>query len=263
MSYRRILIDTGEEETAAEYIKTLRQVLKEEKATIEHMIITHWHLDHMGGANSVQDLVKSMNLAGTCSTIWKLPRSEEDDGESEAESSTKWQALKDGQIMEVEGAKLHVYHTPGHSTDHSSLLLEEEQALFSGDCILGERTAIFEDLYTYLNSLRKILALNPRVIYPGHGSVIIDPVASIQFYIDHRLKRENDILGVLGEKAKSKAMSEMDIAKEIYLVMVVNLIYDMCYKYMVCNISWNIFRITQTLCGKQLPTTWNTIFINC
>lgn len=125
----------------------------------------------MGGANSVQDLVKSMNLAGTCSTIWKLPRSEEDDGESEAESSTKWQALKDGQIMEVEGAKLHVYHTPGHSTDHSSLLLEEEQALFSGDCILGERTAIFEDLYTYLNSLRKILALNPRVIYPGHGSI--------------------------------------------------------------------------------------------
>lgn len=88
-------------------------------------------------------------------------------------------------------------------------------------------------------------------------------MASIQFYIDHRLKRENDILGVLGEKAKSKAMSEMDIAKEIYLVMVVNLIYDMCYKYMVCNISWNIFRITQTLCGKQLPTTWNTIFINC
>ncbi|XP_043252237.1 endoribonuclease LACTB2 isoform X2 [Colletes gigas] len=191
---RRILIDAGEKKTAEEYTKVLCNVLEEEKATIEHLIITHWHHDHLGGANSVYNLVKSMNPTGT-SIIWKLPRSIEDKGTSEEEKSTNWQPLTDKQIVEV----------------------EDERALFSGDCILGERTAIFEDLYSYMKSLEKMLALKPEVIYPGHGIVIKDAIASINFYIQHRLKRENDILGVLKENSKTNTLTEMDIVKHIYL----------------------------------------------
>ncbi|XP_043252236.1 endoribonuclease LACTB2 isoform X1 [Colletes gigas] len=213
---RRILIDAGEKKTAEEYTKVLCNVLEEEKATIEHLIITHWHHDHLGGANSVYNLVKSMNPTGT-SIIWKLPRSIEDKGTSEEEKSTNWQPLTDKQIVEVEGAKLSVEYTPGHSSDHASLLLLDERALFSGDCILGERTAIFEDLYSYMKSLEKMLALKPEVIYPGHGIVIKDAIASINFYIQHRLKRENDILGVLKENSKTNTLTEMDIVKHIYL----------------------------------------------
>ncbi|XP_017878980.1 endoribonuclease LACTB2 [Ceratina calcarata] len=214
---RRILIDSGEAETANKYTKVLKQVLEDEKATVEHLVVTHWHGDHLGGVNSVQQLLKSLNGTGTASTVWKLPRAPDDQPSlSEAEKKTSWENLRDEQIFEVEGAKIRVQYTPGHTTDHVSLLMEDEQILFSGDCILGERTTVFEDLYTYLGSLRKILAMKPKVIYPGHGSVIEDPEPSIKFYIEHRLKRENDILAVLSEKGENSTLSEIDIVKNLY-----------------------------------------------
>lgn len=80
--------------------------------------------------------------------------------------------LKDKQEIGVEGATVQIIHTPGHTTDHIILFLKEENAVLSGDCVLGEGTAVFEDLYEYMNSLQQILKLNPDIIYPGHGNVI-------------------------------------------------------------------------------------------
>ncbi|XP_058801751.1 endoribonuclease LACTB2 [Phymastichus coffea] len=214
---KRVLIDSGDEDTSSEYTKILKDVLVEENATIEHLIVTHWHCDHIGGVSAVQKLLQLNDPKSSPPTVWKFPRSSDDLYDEDVEKSLAvWTPLMDNQRIEIEGAKLKVSHTPGHTTDHVCLILEEENALFSGDCILGETTAVFENLYDYILSLKKILGENSTLIYPGHGPVVSDPNKKIQAYIDHRKKREEQILTFLKNKRNQEPSDVMEIVESMY-----------------------------------------------
>ncbi|XP_020300199.1 endoribonuclease LACTB2 isoform X2 [Pseudomyrmex gracilis] len=213
---RRVLVDSGEAKTAEAYVKLLKNVLNEENATIEHLVITHWHIDHIGGVESVQNLVKKLFPTEREPIVWKLPRSLNDKNSSDDERNIKWEPLKDNQVVEVEGAKLQVKYTPGHTSDHACLLMQDDNILFSGDCILGEGTSVFEDLHDYMLSLESILKLKPDLIYPGHGPVLNDPITRIEYYIKHRQQRENDILRMLDDQGTNKPKTEMDLVKRLY-----------------------------------------------
>lgn len=214
--HKRVLIDSGETATADAYIKLLNNVLNQENATIEHLVITHWHHDHIGGVEPVRNLVKHLFPMSKQLTVWKLPRSADDPEGSKDEKSIRWEPLQDNQVVEVEGAKLQVKYTPGHTSDHACLLLQDENILFSGDCILGEGTTVFEDLHDYMLSLNKILEMQPKTIYPGHGPVVDDPKSRIQYYIKHRQQREVEILQILEEQQNSMPITEINIVKQIY-----------------------------------------------
>ena len=64
------------------------------------------------------------------------------------------------------------------------------------DCIAGRQGG---DLRQYLDSLERLLAQKPGVIYPAHGPLIRDGEMKIREYIAHRQKREDQILAALGE----------------------------------------------------------------
>lgn len=81
---------------------------------------------------------------------------------------------------------------------------------------MGETTANFEDLHDYMDSLNKILGIKPEIIYPGHGPVVKDGVERIKNYIDHRNKRNEQILEAL--RTSDEPLEALDLVTKIYVV---------------------------------------------
>ncbi|KAJ3299140.1 Beta-lactamase-like protein 2 [Borealophlyctis nickersoniae] len=216
---KRILIDTGS--GIPEYPPHFLTSLREAGAThVSDIICTHRHGDHIGGIKQVIDSLNSR--AGAEIKVHK--RMTGRDMGKEGGEGWKYQDVQDLQVFKTEGddfcavyrfrlirqlilhllpppgATLTAYHTPGHLDDHIVLYLAEENAVFSGDNVLGQGSTVFEDLAIYMSSLRRMLEIghegNVR-IYPGHGPVVEDGRAKVNEYLSHRQEREDLILKLL------------------------------------------------------------------
>lgn len=195
---QRLLIDTGEGKPL--WIATLKRVLEEENATIASALISHWHHDHTGGIKQLLDL----------SPETKIYKNQPEDGQLN---------IADGQKFKIDGATLTAHHTPGHTIDHMVFVLEQEDAMFTADNVLGQGTAVFEDLETYLASLDKMKTLFKGRAYPGHGPVIDQGPAKIQEYISHRQQREDQItqtLRLVNASSGTASWESMELVKVIY-----------------------------------------------
>ena len=100
----------------------------------------------------------------------------------------------DGETFTVEGATIRAVHSPGHSNDHMCFILEEENAMFTGDNVLGHGSSAVEELGTYMSSLGKMQSFNCEVGYPAHGTVILNLPAKIAGELAQKVRREKQIL---------------------------------------------------------------------
>jgi glyoxylase-like metal-dependent hydrolase (beta-lactamase superfamily II) len=116
-------------------------------------------------------------------------------------------AVHDGQEITAGRTTATVHHAPGHSPDHVVVFLASEAALFTGDSVLGRGTSVIDppegDLASYLRSLRRMLELGPRTIYPGHGPTVFDAVGKLEEYLRHRAEREEQVLEALSDGART------------------------------------------------------------
>ncbi|MBI4897011.1 MAG: MBL fold metallo-hydrolase [Actinobacteria bacterium] len=97
-------------------------------------------------------------------------------------------------------------HTPGHAADHLVFTLGD--VLFSGDLILGGSSTIVPPgggtLIAYLESLRVVEALEPRLILPGHGEPIEDAANAVARQLEHRAAREAGLLAALSDGLRER-----------------------------------------------------------
>ncbi len=86
-------------------------------------------------------------------------------------------------------------------------VLEEENAMFTGDNILGNGSSAVEELSIYMSSLRAMQSHNCAIGYPAHGAVIPNLPAKIAGELAQKLRREKQVLQVLnGTKRNEKTM---------------------------------------------------------
>jgi len=218
----RILIDTGSPDDES-CIDALSKFISSNPIKVSKIICTHWHPDHTGGVSSLS------NITGN---IFKHPQVEYTVGRSYPNAGEKlpsgasykleklnWNDLSDNDVISVEpGLGLEILFTPGHANDHICLWLEADNVLFSGDNILGGSTAVFDNYFEYMKSLiriRDFLSTKQNAkIYPGHGEMIENGLEMVNYYIEHRLQRENQILSNL---SKSEAKSVEQLVEAIYV----------------------------------------------
>ncbi|EEY21331.1 conserved hypothetical protein [Verticillium alfalfae VaMs.102] len=198
----RILIDTGEGKPA--WAESVKSALEEEKASIETVLVSHWHHDHTGGLADILSICPEAQVY----------KNEPEDGQRN---------IADGQTFGVSGASLTAVHSPGHTTDHVTFVFHEEDAMFTADNVLGHGTAVFENLGVYVDSLERMRHMFKGRVYPGHGPVVSEGPAKIIEYIRHRQERENQVLRMLrtsheraGVGSQSDDWTVMELVKVIY-----------------------------------------------
>ncbi len=168
--------------------------------TVSHVLVTHHHADH-------SPLAKPLAAKHGCKVYGYglLPIPPQDGGISlEAGDDLTFKPdveIRDGHVIKGDGWTIEAIHTPGHTSNHLCYALQEENTLFSGDHIMGWSTSVVSPpdghMGDYLASLNTVLDRDFDIIRPTHGPAIIKVRPFVQAYIDHRLARENQILGAL------------------------------------------------------------------
>jgi glyoxylase-like metal-dependent hydrolase (beta-lactamase superfamily II) len=136
--------------------------------------------------------------------------------------------LGDGDRLTVGGLDLLVVATPGHTSDSLSFLLAAENALLTGDTILGRGTAMVAwpdgELAAYLSSLQRIEVMTGArqvtQILPGHGPAVTDPAAVVRHYLEHRSERLEQVRAAVeltgGEVDRVVETVYADVPREVW-----------------------------------------------
>lgn len=161
---------------------------------VSAIVITHSHLDHSPLAAPLQ--------ARTGAPVYGRPVKAADGTASGLDAGDQASfrpdvTVEEGDRISGPGWTLEALLTPGHASNHVAYAISEENALFSGDHVMGWSTTIVSppdgDMTDYYASLDKVIARDFATLWPTHGPPVTEPAPFLQAYREHRLDRERQI----------------------------------------------------------------------
>lgn len=159
-------------------------------ATVGVVLVTHSHPDHLPLAE-------------------KLAR-------AHGATVRRYPGLEDGDVVRVGTLNLTALYTPGHSADHLSFWLAEDRVVFTGDLVLGKGSSMVTypegNVAAYLRSLDRLMALEPRMLFPGHWDPVTDAMGKLREYRAHRLEREAQVLA----EVQRRQGTALELTRRVY-----------------------------------------------
>ena len=176
-STQAVVVDPGPLDEA--HLSAVVEQTERLGARVSLILLTHGHPDHAESARRFAELTKAPVRA--LDPALRLGA----------------EGLADGDVLEIGGLEIRVLGTPGHTADSLSFLLPADGALLTGDTVLGRGSTLVAHpdgrLADYLASLHALRRLAEQgqatVVLPGHGGVLDQPLAAIDFYLAHRQTR--------------------------------------------------------------------------
>ncbi len=164
-------------------------------AALAQVLVTHAHPDHADGCDPIAARWPE-------AVFRKMPWPDRD-----RRQALICQPLADGDMVAAGNGALRAVHTPGHAPDHLCFYEETGGTLFSADLVvLGSSVVIPSsgggNLADYLTSLQKIRDLDPLRMLPAHGPAIEAPREVIDGYLEHRRRREDQIIDAMRSGAR-------------------------------------------------------------
>lgn len=177
--------------------------------TVSHILVTHTHSDHSPLARPFAAAVGSPPILAARPPAKAIGTAT---GEEDADAAFEPdRTLSGGERISGPGWTLEALATPGHASNHMAFVLDEENALFPGDHIMGWSTTVVVppdgDMDAYLASLDRVLERDFATLWPTHGPPVTDVRPFVEAYRDHRLAREAQILSRL--RAGDRTIAEM------------------------------------------------------
>lgn len=166
-----IVIDPGDD------IGEIRKILDRHGFTVKAIVVTHAHIDHIGGAAKLKSL--------TGAPVYM------NQNDQELYDHLEWQAqwlgmrnperttidvnARDGDTLKLAAAEFHILHTPGHTQGSISVWIPAESKVAAGDTLfrdsIGRTDLPGGDSHQIISSIHeKLLALpDETLVVAGHG----------------------------------------------------------------------------------------------
>nr|MBI9046102.1 MBL fold metallo-hydrolase [Anaerolineaceae bacterium] len=153
--------------------------LQENEISLEAILITHAHFDHMAGAKIVSLAASPavpIGLHPVDIPLWEAKGGAEQFGFQIDLNSRPDFTFEHNEIIQFAGIELKVFHTPGHSPGHVIFYCQNLNAAFCGDVIfkngIGRSDVLGGNHETLINSIRDSILTLPEntQLYCGHGS---------------------------------------------------------------------------------------------
>jgi hydroxyacylglutathione hydrolase len=172
-SHEAIVIDPGDD------TDTVVAALAKHKLAVKQIVITHAHIDHVGGAMKLKKLTGAPILLNENDTtlLKMLDVQAAWVGMKSPGAVNIDSALPNGHVISIGDMRANVMHTPGHTEGSVCIYFPAEQKLIAGDTLfagsIGRTDLPGGSFETIMRSLhRDVLALpDETLVVPGHGEL--------------------------------------------------------------------------------------------